>query len=239
MNIDKLDKVLEALLLVSGDGLKIADLKEHLSLQKTEINAAVKKLKERFSGDSGIHLVVYNDTIQLGSNPDYKEAVESVLNPIKQKNLSNAVLETVAIVAYRQPITRLEIEHIRGVNCDYAVQILLSHNLIEVVGRKDAIGKPLLFGTTDEFLKRFRIESISDLPDYEQLLENIKLLNVAAEEKKTASLYNEFEIKEDGENGAEEDIDAGANQDASAEADTGPESELPEFLEGEEFGKLE
>jgi len=216
MNIEKLDRVLESLLLVSGDGLKIADIKEHLSLQKTEINAAIKKLKERFSGESGIHLIVYNDTIQLGTNPDYVAAVESVLNPIKEKNLSTAVLETVAIVAYRQPITRLEIEHIRGVNCDYAVQVLLRHNLIEVVGRKDVIGKPLLFGTTDEFLKRFRIESIDQLPDYEALLENIKLLNLSEEDKKTASLYNEFEIKEDGE----------------------IQEQKPDFLDDEEVGEI-
>jgi len=233
MNIEKLDKILESLLLISGDGLKITDIKEHLNLQKTEINAAIKKLKERFSGDSGIHLVVYNDSIQFGSNPDYKEAVESVLNPIKQKNLSNAVLETIAIIAYRQPITRLEIEHIRGVNCDYTVQTLLSNNLIEVVGRKDVIGKPLLFGTTDEFLKRFRIESIEDLPDYEQLLENIKLLNISEEEKKTASLYNEFEIKEEGDESGEEGRSIeGTNAEGGVD-------EMPKFLEGEEVGKLE
>jgi len=209
--IESLDEVLESLLLVAGDGLKITDLKDLLGLQKTEINAAVKRLKQKYGGKSGIHLIAYNDTIQFGSNPAYTSAVESVLNPIKERNLSNAVLETVAIVAYRQPVTRLEIEEIRGVNCDYAVQVLLSSKLIEVVGRKEAVGKPLLFGTTDEFLKRFRIESIDQLPDYEKLLENIQLLNQKEPEKTSVGLYNEFEL---------------------------PPEEVPEFLDGEKIEKV-
>lgn len=209
MNIEILDEVLEAILLVSGNGIKIADLIETLELQKTEINAAIKRLKEKYGGKSGVHLIVYNGTLQFGSNPEYAQMVESVLNPIKEKNLSNAVLETAAIIAYRQPVTRLEIENIRGVNCDYAVQVLLKHNLIEVVGHKDAIGKPLLFGTTDEFLKRFRLESIELLPDYDKLLESIKQLNAA---RSSQSLYNEFEI---------------------------PPEEVPEFLEGERIAKIE
>ena len=114
--------------------------------------------------------------------------------------MSTAALETVAIVAYKQPVTRLEIEQIRGVNCDYAVQVLLKHNLIEVVGRKDVVGKPLLFGTTDMFLKRFQIESIEQLPDYEQLLASIKVLEEGnAAKPEEVSLYNEFELPEEEE----------------------------------------
>jgi len=81
-----------------------------------------------------------------------------------------------AIVAYKQPITRLEIDEIRGVGSDYAIQILLQSNLIEVTGRKDTVGKPLLFGTTDQFLKRFELENIDNLPSYEELLEKIKVI---------------------------------------------------------------
>lgn len=213
MEIGKLDNALEALLFVSGDGLKISDIAELLELQKSEINASIKRLKEKYSENCGIHLIVYNNKVQLCSNPDYAEVVSQVLNPIKEKALSNATLETVAIIAYRQPITRLELESIRGVNCDYVVQVLLKHNLIEIVGRKDVIGKPLLYGTTDEFLKRFQIESIKDLPDYEQLLETIKVIsmseNDSGEEK---GLYHDFELPE--------------------------EEEMPEFLQGEEVSKV-
>lgn len=211
MNLDNLDEVLEALLFISGDGLKISDITELLELQKTEIDAAIKRLKQKYGGKSGIHLITYNGKVQFGSNPEYADVVASVLNPIKEKELSNATLETIAIIAYKQPVTRLEVEKIRGVNSDYALQVLLKAGLIAVVGRKDVVGKPLLFGTTDEFLKRFRIESIEQLPDYEQLLENIKLIDAESGED-SKSLYNEFEI---------------------------PDEELPAFLDGEQIDKVE
>ncbi|MCQ2555823.1 MAG: SMC-Scp complex subunit ScpB, partial [Clostridia bacterium] len=92
----------------------------------------------------------------------------------------------------KQPITRVEIENIRGVNCDYAIQLLTSNNLIEVVGRKDTIGKPLLFGTTDTFLKRFELESIDQLPNYNELLDRIRVIHSEGE-----SLYREFSIPEE------------------------------------------
>ena len=131
---------------------------------------------------------------------------------MREKELSNAALETVAIIAYRQPVTRLEVEQVRGVNCDYAIQVLLKHDLIEVKGRKDAVGKPLLFGTTDKFLKRFRIEDINQLPDYDRLLESITVIEENGKIE-AASLYNEFEL---------------------------PEQEAPpEFLEGEKVDKVE
>jgi len=195
MELEKLDNVLEALLFISGEGLKIEDIMEHLELQKKEVNDSIKRLKKKYSENCGIHIVTYNNKVQLCSNPDYIDEVSAVLNPIKEKELSNSTLETIAIIAYKQPVTRLEIENIRGVNSDYAVQVLLKHNLIEVVGRKDVIGKPLLFGTTDQFLKRFRIENLNDLPDYEDLIEKIKVIE-GNQETKTASLYNEFEIKD-------------------------------------------
>ncbi|MCH5164184.1 MAG: SMC-Scp complex subunit ScpB [Clostridiales bacterium] len=212
MEIEMLDNALEALLFVSGDGLKVSDVAEMLELQKSEVNAAIKRLKEKYSGKCGIHLISYNGKIQLASNPEYSEVVSQILNPIKEKALSAATLETVAIIAYKQPITRLELESIRGVNCDYVVQTLLKHNLIEVVGRKDVIGKPLLFGTTDEFLKRFQIETIKDLPDYEQLLENIRVISAETEDEQKG-LYHDFELP--------------------------TEEEIPEFLQGEEISKIE
>ena len=192
MEIELLDNILEGLLLVSGNALNIAEVTEQLELQKSEMNGAIKRLKEKYGGQCGIHLLTYNGKMQLGSNPAYGDVISSVLNPIREKELSNAALETVAIIAYRQPVTRLEIEQIRGVNCDYAVQVLLKNNLIEVVGRKDSVGKPLLFGTTDNFLKRFRIEDISQLPDYDNLLESIRVIE--SERPETASLYNEFDL---------------------------------------------
>lgn len=196
MEIELIDDILEALLFVSGEGLATNDIVDLLEVQKSEVNNSINRLKAKYSGKCGIHLLSFNGKVQFGSNPSYSDIVACVLNPIKEKELSNSALETIAVIAYKQPVTRLEIEQIRGVNCDYAVQVLLKHNLIEVVGRKDVIGKPLLFGTTDSFLKRFQIENISQLPDYEQLLASIKVL----EEKNTpaaANLYNEYEIPDE------------------------------------------
>ena len=159
-----LKDIIEATLFVSGEGIDINAFAEKLEVTQNEVNKAVKELKKKLSGDSGIHLIEYKNKIQLSSNPNYADQIASVLNPIREKALTKACMETLSIIAYKQPITRLEIEEVRGVNCDYTVQVLLEHNLIEVVGRKDVIGKPLLFGTTEEFLRRFCVQSLDELP---------------------------------------------------------------------------
>ena len=116
MDIEILDDVLESLLFVSGDSLKVSDICELLEVQKSEVNAAVKRLQKRFGGKSGIHLISFNGQLQLASNPDYADIIGCVLNPIKEKALSTPAMETLSIIAYRQPVTRLDVEHIRGVN---------------------------------------------------------------------------------------------------------------------------
>lgn len=188
-----LDKILEGLLFVSGDGLERGYIMEKLSVTDKELDKAVEELKKKYSGESGIHLLLYRDKIQLCSNPEYADDISLVLNPIRERNLSRSTLEVIAIICYKQPITRLEIEEIRRVNSDYAIQTLLNHKLIEVVGRKDAVGKPLLFGTTDEFLKRFQISNLNELPDYDEILKQVDTI------ESDRSLYNEFEIKDDDE----------------------------------------
>ena len=209
MEIEQIDDILESLLFVSGDGLKVSDICEMLELQKSEVTSAVKRLQKRFGGKHGIHLISYSGKLQLASNPDYAETISCVLNPIMEKALSSPAMETLSIIAYPQPVTRMEIESIRGVNSDYALQALMRNNLIEVVGRKDAIGKPLLFGTTENFLRRFGIENIEELPDRDTLIERIRTIELTAEtevkpEEKIVQLYN-FENKsaESGENNAQ------------------------------------
>ena len=192
MDIEKLDNVLESLLFLSGDALKTDDIAASLELQKSEIKKSVRRLKDKYGGKCGIQLLEFNGKLLFGTNPDYKEEVESVLNPIKERELSKATLETIAIIAYKQPVTKLEVETVRGVNCDYTMQTLLNLGMIEVVGLKDAIGHPKLYGTTDEFLRRFRLENINQLPDYESLLQSIEELEHRQIE--SDSLYNQFEI---------------------------------------------
>lgn len=187
----KLTQVIEATLFVSGQGIEIKDLVEKLEVDKKDILKSIEELKKKHQ-DNGINIITYKDSVQMCSNPLFAEDIATVLNPIREKQLTKAALETAAIVAYKQPVTKLDIEQVRGVNSDYAMQVLTSFKLVEVVGRKDAIGKPLLYGTTDEFLKRFDLQSIDDLPDYDELLERIKVLH--AEEKKTDALYGSTEI---------------------------------------------
>lgn len=187
--MENLENVIESVLFVAGEPVPVSDLCFKFNVKQKEIEKAVEKLMQKYDGKSGIKLLSFNNKLQFSSNPDYVDFVSLVLNPIRQRNLTKATLETVAIIAYKQPITRLEIEEIRGVNSDYAINILLEHKLIEIVGRKDAVGKPALFGTTDEFLKRFDISSVSDLPDYDELLEKIQKIR----ENYSDSLFNRFE----------------------------------------------
>ncbi len=186
-----LPSIVEAIMFVAGNGVAIKDIAEKLEVEEQEVLDAVEILKQKYNEDSGIQIITYKNKIQFCTNPELADPISVVLNPIRERALTKTALETVAIIAYQQPITRLEIENIRGVSSDYAIQLLLTHNLIEVVGRKDVVGKPLLFGTTDEFLKRFELESLEQLPKYEELLEQIKVLYEGTDNE---SIYNEFEV---------------------------------------------
>ncbi|MBE5746450.1 MAG: SMC-Scp complex subunit ScpB [Clostridiales bacterium] len=188
--MNNLENKLEALLFVSGDGVEISEIIDKWQVTDKQLDKAFENLKERFNENFGIKIIKYKNKYQLCSNPEFADDISNVLNPIRERNLSKATLETIAIIAYKQPITRLDIEQIRGVNSDYAIQSLLKHNLIEVVGRKDAIGKPLLFGTTEEFLKRFDLEDLSSLPNYDELINSIQVIN-------QTTLYNEFDIPDE------------------------------------------
>ena len=177
--MENLSKIIEGILFVSGVPVTFMDIAEKLEITKEEVSAAVTELQEtkKNNGD-GIQVLVFNEKAQLCSNKEYAEPISVVLNPIRERMLTKVVMEVCGIVAYKQPITRTEIENIRGgANCDYAINCLIENNLIEIVGRKDAVGKPMLYGTTDTFLKKFNISSLDDLPDYNQLLERIKVLH--------------------------------------------------------------
>ena len=187
--MENLESVIESVVFVAGEAISVSDLCVKFDVKPKEVEKAVNNLKKKYDEKSGIQILFFNNKIQFSSNPKNVDFVTSVLNPIRQRNLTKATLETIAIVAYKQPVTRLEIEEIRGVNSDYAINVLLEHKLIEIVGRKDTVGKPSLFGTTDEFLKRFDISSVSDLPKYEDLMAQIEKIR----ETYSDSLFNRFE----------------------------------------------
>lgn len=224
--MDQLTNTIEAVLFASGKGVAIADIAEKLEVTEGEVKKALGELREKYSGDSGIVLLEFNKKAQLGSNPKYKEGVSAVLNPIREKELTRTILETAAIVAYKQPITRTEIELLRGVNSDYAVNALLELKLIYPCGRKDAVGKPILFATTDEFLKRFKLNSLEDLPDYDTLMAAI-----TRTEDRDSYLYAREELESEA---ASAD---GAQTHSSPEKTQSPEGqdggyEIPDFLKG-------
>lgn len=224
--MDQLTNTIEAVLFASGKGVAIADIAEKLEVTDGEVKKALGELREKYSGDSGIVLLEFNKKAQLGSNPKYKEGVSAVLNPIREKELTRTILETAAIVAYKQPITRTEIELLRGVNSDYAVNALLELKLIYPCGRKDAVGKPILFATTDEFLKRFKLNSLEDLPDYDTLMAAI-----TRTEDRDSYLYAREELESEA---ASAD---GAQAHSAPEKTQSPEGqdggyEIPDFLKG-------
>ena len=187
--MENLESVIESVLFVAGEPILISDLCFKFNVKPKEIEKVVAKLQEKYDEKSGIKLLCFNNKLQFSSNPENVDFVTAILNPIRQRNLTKATLETIGIIAYKQPVTRMEIEEVRGVNSDYAINILLEHKLIEIVGHKETVGKPALFGTTDEFLKRFSISSIGELPDYNELLEKIQKIK----ETYSDSLFNRFE----------------------------------------------
>lgn len=227
--MDNLENILEGLLFVAGDGIEKGYIMEKLGVTDKEITKAVDKLKNKYSGDCGINVITYKNKIQMSSNSKYADDISLVLNPIRERNLSKATLETVAIIAYKQPITRLEIEDIRGVNSDYALQTLMNLKMIEVVGRKDAVGKPLLFGTTDEFLKRFDLQDLNQLPDYDELLKSIQVI-----EQESNHLYSDYEIPDEEPTDETTPENTEENKQPSQELESKEQVETDEKVENKE-----
>lgn len=186
--VQELAHQMAAILFACGEGLPVEVFCQKLGVSKKEAETALEFVRGQFSGDCGIHLIKYRNNYQFCTNPAYENEVGLVLNPIRERNLTKAALETLAVVAYKQPVTRLEIDQIRGVGSDYAIQILTQSNLVEIVGRKEVLGRPLLYGTTDNFLKRFGLDDIKNLPSYEDLLEKIKLIHT--QEASAVDLYD-------------------------------------------------
>ena len=166
MEQKKLSCIIEAILFVAGEPVTLTDLAHALDLTVSELITALDGLKEEYDRDArGLRLNRFGESVQLSTRPEYAPYIERLLQPVQKQSLSQAAMETLSIVAYRQPVTKTEIEAVRGVKCDYSVQSLLNKGLIEEAGRKETLGRPILYATTEKFLQHFGIESLNELPD--------------------------------------------------------------------------
>ncbi|MCR5120495.1 MAG: SMC-Scp complex subunit ScpB [Lachnospiraceae bacterium] len=167
---------IEAVLFANGNSVAKEKLCEILNLSCEELDAAVAELMERYAQDDrGINITELDDALQLGTKGEYYEYLIKLSKSAKQYSLSDTVIETLSIIAYKQPVTRAQIESIRGVSSDHAINRLLEYELIEEVGRLEAPGKPLLFGTTEQFLRSFGVKNVGELPTISaEMMEDFK-----------------------------------------------------------------
>jgi segregation and condensation protein B len=171
MEQSHLDNIVIALLFASDEALSAKRISAILDdVETSDIRASIDRLTHRFSGDMpSILLESVAGGWQLSTNPDYADYVAKLYSGRRKQRLSKAALETVAIIAYKQPVTRADIETVRGVSCGGVVTTLMERTLIKIVGKAKVLGAPFLYGTTHEFLEYLGINSLKDLPSIEEL----------------------------------------------------------------------
>lgn len=179
------EAIAEGLLFVVGeDGLTLTQLMENLEIEKEEATQILKNLQEKYEQESsGIRLNFLGNTFKLSTKKEHKQYYQKLIENPESNFLSQAALETLAIIAYNEPITRIEVDEIRGVGSSQIIRKLVAKNLIKEVGRSDAVGRPILYKTTSDFLDYFGLSTIEDLPKIEALKEE-------ATTKETTDLYH-------------------------------------------------
>jgi len=180
--------IIEGMLFLAGDdGLSIKEMKNILNINEQLIRQSLEayKLKLQTDDSSGLQLVFLAGKYKLSTKPQYRSFYEKMVEQ-QETNLSQAALETLAIIAYKQPVTRLQIEEIRGVSSDNIVRKLLAKALIKEVGRQDTPGKPILYGVTDLFMDAFNLASIDELPPLDELVsdstDNMSIFDIKYQE---------------------------------------------------------
>lgn len=171
LDAKEIKSIIEALLFTAGEALSIDDIADALQLNKSMIRRLLHELIDEFEYERrGIQIITFNNKYQMCTRPEHMEYIYRLLKPQNKQSLSRAALETIAIIAYNQPVTRQSIDTIRGVKNDRIIMNLIEKKLIKEVGRMDGPGRPILYGTTDEFLRYFGLKDLSELPK----IENIK-----------------------------------------------------------------
>ena len=191
MELKQLCSIIESILFVRGEEVHydevvkiIREGNPELAVTNKMVAEAAVLLQERYRDKmSGLTLLSTKDTLQLATVPENHAFMEVITVQKRKKSLTQSAMETLSIIAYQQPVTKLEIEEVRGVKCDSTIRVLLDYGLIREAGRLDRIGKPILYRTTQAFLVQFNLKDISELPNFEQFIIDEKELSLFDEEQ--------------------------------------------------------
>ena len=195
MNIKQLEAVVEAILFTMGESVEVERLAAALEHDEETVRKIIRSMMTRYDEeDRGVHIIELDGAFQMCTKPELYDYLVKIAHTPKKHVQTDVLLETLSIIAYKQPITRLEIEKIRGVSCSHAVNKLVEYGLICEAGRLDAPGRPITFATTEEFLRYFGIESLDDLPILNQ--ETIEDFKEEAEREVMEELEAEGENEE-------------------------------------------
>lgn len=176
MEYGKIKGIIEAILFTMGESVSLKRLSQVLELPEEEVKLILLQMKEEYQDENrGICLIELEDCWQICTKVEHYKFIKSLISQPRKRSLTDVMLETLSIIAYKQPVTKQEIEAIRGVKSDFAVNKLVEYELVKEVGRKDTIGRPILFGTTEEFLRCFGVSSTTELPGIDEMMkENFK-----------------------------------------------------------------
>jgi segregation and condensation protein B len=194
MNSKTIKSAFESMMYVWGEPLKAKQAGEVLDIDEQEALELFRELKDEYDQEGrGLEIREINGAFQFVTREKNAEYIERLCTPVKSKRLSQSALEVLAIVAYRQPVTKGEIEAIRGIKCDRVMEGLVSKGIVEPVGRSQAVGRPVLYGTTDLFLKNFGFSSLKDLPE----IDDIEYAISAEEDEQNSGDYPDAQISLD------------------------------------------
>ena len=176
MEKEKALATIEAILFTMGESVEVSRLATVIEEDVKTTKAYLAEMKERYQAeDRGIEIIELEDAVQLCTKNEFYESLIKIASSPRKNVITDTQLETLSIIAYKQPVTKLEIENIRGVSCDFAVSKLVEYGLVQELGRKDAPGRPMLFGTTEQFLRSFGVKNVGELPTISpEMMEDFK-----------------------------------------------------------------
>lgn len=184
MDTREIKSIIEALLFTWGDPLEIKDIALILEKDEKELSELMKEMMDDFDYNMrGLKIIKTKESYQLGTRPEHFEWIKKLSNSKNARNLSNAALETLSIIAYRQPIIKSDIEAIRGVRCDKSIETLVDKGLIAEMGRMERVGRPIIYGTTDVFLRSFGLENLKDLPPLKEIVDDLDNIDIIDKDK--------------------------------------------------------